>query len=681
MQSLWISEIPALARAGRTSNTLVGEAQNCSLIDYNDRYLGFVKILYDVPEYLHPPKVYRYNMDADGLQDNGTLRTRFNGRNAVAEGANPIIDFSTGTWSAPLDSWTKSSETATTTAGSFTTDQRYEIKSVGTTDFTLIGASSNTVGVHFTATGAGSGTGTASEAIRWTENSASSDLFVGKKYRIEVSGTTAWTSVGAGATTVGTIFTATADISGTGEAIQIAQDGDFIVGCWYKIDTLGTTDFTTIGAASNTVGVMFQATGTTPGGTGVAVVTRGARLGDLTTCSATNGGTTYQQIYASVYDYKDTGANQLVLIESEDAFDTLDTIVEVTSGGGNFGSTVADVVQRPGTETLYMFHGAAHASRGFYKVVSTSTDRGRTWTATGSEIPLSNDTESPRYYGIPVGKVAYETTTTVWFSAPCSQDKADKPEANLIFYATWADLDAGIDLTLWDFAPTIQRDPVASGVWNCDSIWLPDGSGFALCNVFRRDNYDDINSDEVKELRDNDQYHEMGAGSHKHVAVAATVNTLAITNPTYRPFADGDKLRFEFGGRYLAAASATNGANLILTTDKTDPNTVFVAKKQGEVWWQFRLFADSSLALSTGGNGVYANNRAENLPFEFHDWSNAISGDEDNFRFNVKLIGGNNTKSCYLENCRSSLAISRDCSQRRLFWNDPAKVWSIEVVA
>jgi hypothetical protein len=46
-------------------------------------------------------------------------------------------------------------------AGSFTTDVRYRIVTVGTTDFTLIGASSNTVGVVFTATGAGSGTGTA----------------------------------------------------------------------------------------------------------------------------------------------------------------------------------------------------------------------------------------------------------------------------------------------------------------------------------------------------------------------------------------------------------------------------------------------------------------------------------------------------------------------------------------
>lgn len=50
----------------------------------------------------------------------------------------------------------------TTPAGSFVTGQTYAITLVGTTDFTAIGASSNTVGVVFKATGAGSGTGAAS---------------------------------------------------------------------------------------------------------------------------------------------------------------------------------------------------------------------------------------------------------------------------------------------------------------------------------------------------------------------------------------------------------------------------------------------------------------------------------------------------------------------------------------
>jgi len=47
------------------------------------------------------------------------------------------------------------------TAGSFTVGKQYTIRSVGTTNYTLIGAVANTVGVLFTATGVGSGTGVA----------------------------------------------------------------------------------------------------------------------------------------------------------------------------------------------------------------------------------------------------------------------------------------------------------------------------------------------------------------------------------------------------------------------------------------------------------------------------------------------------------------------------------------
>jgi hypothetical protein len=47
------------------------------------------------------------------------------------------------------------------TAGAFGVGTQYTILTVGTTDFTLIGAASNTIGVVFTATGAGAGTGTA----------------------------------------------------------------------------------------------------------------------------------------------------------------------------------------------------------------------------------------------------------------------------------------------------------------------------------------------------------------------------------------------------------------------------------------------------------------------------------------------------------------------------------------
>jgi len=52
--------------------------------------------------------------------------------------------------------------TTLVTAGEFVVSESYTIYSLGTTDFTLIGASANTVGTVFTATGVGSGTGVAS---------------------------------------------------------------------------------------------------------------------------------------------------------------------------------------------------------------------------------------------------------------------------------------------------------------------------------------------------------------------------------------------------------------------------------------------------------------------------------------------------------------------------------------
>ncbi|CAB4121514.1 Tip attachment protein J [uncultured Caudovirales phage] len=56
-------------------------------------------------------------------------------------------------------------------AGSFVTGTVYTIQFVGTTDYTAIGASQNTVGVSFTATGAGSGTGLAgtNEKMYWQD--------------------------------------------------------------------------------------------------------------------------------------------------------------------------------------------------------------------------------------------------------------------------------------------------------------------------------------------------------------------------------------------------------------------------------------------------------------------------------------------------------------------------------
>lgn len=62
---------------------------------------------------------------------------------------------------------TQMTSTDTITAGAFLIGNTYTIAVVGTTDFTLIGASANTPGVVFVATGPGTGTGTATCASQF----------------------------------------------------------------------------------------------------------------------------------------------------------------------------------------------------------------------------------------------------------------------------------------------------------------------------------------------------------------------------------------------------------------------------------------------------------------------------------------------------------------------------------
>jgi hypothetical protein len=70
-------------------------------------------------------------------------------------------------WVVAADKAGNTTSLTKATAGSFVSGTTYTIAYVGTTDFTAIGASSNTVGLPFVATGAGTGTGTA-----WSGNGA-----------------------------------------------------------------------------------------------------------------------------------------------------------------------------------------------------------------------------------------------------------------------------------------------------------------------------------------------------------------------------------------------------------------------------------------------------------------------------------------------------------------------------
>ena len=176
---------------------------------------------------------------------------------------------------------TQTSNGYLTTAGAFTVGKQYKIVALGSTNFTLIGAASNTVGVIFTATGAGTGSGTAS--IVWVAFSGVTDL-AATPSMYGFTGTVGFGTgsygmygVGIDAAIPATLLNKTFELTYVDAntytiTLPDANAGSFSTGLTYIITSVGTTNFTAIGAASNTVGVSFVATG--PGsGTGTASIT------------------------------------------------------------------------------------------------------------------------------------------------------------------------------------------------------------------------------------------------------------------------------------------------------------------------------------------------------------------------------------------------------------------------
>ncbi len=120
-------------------------------------------------------------------------------------------------------------------------------------------------------------------------NASSGAMVVGQTYTIDTVGTTDFTTIGASTNTIGHTFVATA---------PPVNAGSFVVGQTYTINVLGTTDFTLVGASLNTIGVQFVATAagsgtgnaipaqTTASGTGTVSIV----LGNNTLPSGTVGG-------------------------------------------------------------------------------------------------------------------------------------------------------------------------------------------------------------------------------------------------------------------------------------------------------------------------------------------------------------------------------------------------------
>lgn len=152
----------------------------------------------------------------------------------------------------------------------------YQILRPGDTDFTTLGATANTAGALFKPTTIGSAatTGTAL-LVNSSNGTASTAMVANRLYRIEVPGDTDFTTLGAASNSAGTFFVATgpAPAGKTGMVMQLnyitatakVAASALAVGTVYMVLWPGDTDFTTAGAPSNNPGTLFRATATTTG--------------------------------------------------------------------------------------------------------------------------------------------------------------------------------------------------------------------------------------------------------------------------------------------------------------------------------------------------------------------------------------------------------------------------------
>ncbi len=198
---------------------------------------------------------------------------------AGSRNVNTSVDGST--WSAETTALPSTSNwsslavgdlTTIETAGTFVTGRGYVITSLGITDFTSIGAAANIVGTYFIATGAGSGSGTATPVAR---------------HLVAVSTST---TVNAYSTDGGVTWTAGGALPSSGSWTSVAY-GD---GVWLAVKS-GSTDI----AKSVNGGVSWTLAGVLPTSTTWTSITYGKGVwvviasGGTDAASSTDGGATW----------------------------------------------------------------------------------------------------------------------------------------------------------------------------------------------------------------------------------------------------------------------------------------------------------------------------------------------------------------------------------------------------
>jgi hypothetical protein len=199
---------------------------------------------------------------------------------------------------------------AAVSAGAFVLGQAYQIVTVGSTNFTAIGAAANTVGAYFVATGAGSGSGTAAP-INTGDLSASAIAALATKATVGLANvdntsdvnkpiSTATQAALDGKASTGPIgssgLTMTAGVlgreSGTGGPVVLTLSGLSIVNGVLTVTAAGSGTVTSVGLSFPTG---FSVTGSPITTSGTLALSFAAGYGLPTTAKQTEWDTAYSE--------------------------------------------------------------------------------------------------------------------------------------------------------------------------------------------------------------------------------------------------------------------------------------------------------------------------------------------------------------------------------------------------
>jgi hypothetical protein len=237
--------------------------------------------------------------------------------------------------------------TVVETAGTFVVGRSYRITSLGNTVYTSIGAAANLVGTYFVATGAGSGSGTATPVANHLVAISSSTTV----NAYSVDGGVTWTAGGS----------LPGGISGTAVSVVYGE------GRWVALGSGGTSAYSTNGGLSWVAGgAVGSGTYTSIAyGQGVFVaITTGA----TTTRISTDGGQTWTAGGAlpanSTWISITYGANKFVAVSSDGAVDPAYSV----NGGVTWSS--ADETGYLGTGTIT----SIHYGQGVFVVTTSSSN-------------------------------------------------------------------------------------------------------------------------------------------------------------------------------------------------------------------------------------------------------------------------------------------------------------------